>query len=159
MIYLHERMLSTHRGSNPQSPGHQSDEHATELPRPAGFGLYLVWRYILVQNFAQYQLHPLHDLRTWIFMLTLSCWINLDATSTSNFKPIRFLDLNFCYKFTYLMANDLQKPTDLDLHCLQRQGISRFSRTRVKAFRTLFTNPILFIYGAAYTIFRTWSQM
>ena len=26
---------------------------------------------------------------------------------------------------------DLQKPTDLDLHCLQRQGISRFSRTRV----------------------------
>ena len=26
----------------------------------------------------------------------------------------------------------LQKPTDLDLHCLQRQDISRFSRTRVK---------------------------
>ena len=26
----------------------------------------------------------------------------------------------------------LQKPTDLDLHCLQRQAISRFSRTRVK---------------------------
>ena len=26
----------------------------------------------------------------------------------------------------------LQKPTDLDLHCLHRQGISRFSRTRVK---------------------------
>ena len=25
----------------------------------------------------------------------------------------------------------LQKPTDLDLHCLQKQGISRFSRTRV----------------------------
>ena len=25
----------------------------------------------------------------------------------------------------------LQKPTNLDLHCLQRQGISRFSRTRV----------------------------
>ena len=24
----------------------------------------------------------------------------------------------------------LQKPTDLDLHCLQRQGISGFSRTR-----------------------------
>ena len=24
------------------------------------------------------------------------------------------------------------KPTDLDLHCLQRQGISGFSRTRVK---------------------------
>ena len=26
----------------------------------------------------------------------------------------------------------LQKPTDLDLHCLQMQGISGFSRTRVK---------------------------
>ena len=26
----------------------------------------------------------------------------------------------------------LQKPTDLDLHCLKRQGISGFSRTRVK---------------------------
>ena len=25
----------------------------------------------------------------------------------------------------------IQKPTDLDLHCLQRQGISGFSRTRV----------------------------
>ena len=27
----------------------------------------------------------------------------------------------------------LQKPTDLDLHCLQRQGISGLSRTRVKS--------------------------
>ena len=26
----------------------------------------------------------------------------------------------------------LQKPTDLDLHCLQSQDISGFSRTRVK---------------------------
>ena len=26
----------------------------------------------------------------------------------------------------------LQRPTDLDLQCLQRQGISGFSRTRVK---------------------------
>ena len=33
------------------------------------------------------------------------------------------------------MANSAdpdQKPTDLDLHCLQRQGIFRFSRTKVK---------------------------
>ena len=27
--------------------------------------------------------------------------------------------------------DQLKKPTDLDLHCLQRQGISGFSRTRV----------------------------
>ena len=28
----------------------------------------------------------------------------------------------------------LKKPTDLDLHCLQRQAISGFSRTIVKMF-------------------------
>ena len=27
----------------------------------------------------------------------------------------------------------LQKPTDLDLHCLQRQGISEFRRSRVNS--------------------------
>ena len=32
----------------------------------------------------------------------------------------------------------LQKPTDLALHCLQRQGISGFSRTRVKRCFVLF---------------------
>ena len=32
----------------------------------------------------------------------------------------------------------LQKPTDLDLHCLQRQSISGFSRTRVKGKSWLF---------------------
>ena len=26
-----------------------------------------------------------------------------------------------------------QKPADLDLHCVQRQGISRFSLTRIKS--------------------------
>ena len=52
---------------------------------------------------------------------------------TSNFQPIRLTDPGCWYKITYLMANsedpdqlDLQKPTDLDLHCLQRQGISGF---------------------------------
>ena len=38
-------------------------------------------------------------------------------------------------KFTFLKANSAdpdQKPADLDLHCLQRQEISGFSRTRVK---------------------------
>ena len=28
-----------------------------------------------------------------------------EATSTSNFQPIRLLDQGCCYKFTYLMAN------------------------------------------------------
>ena len=49
--------------------------------------------------------------------------------------------------------NDKKKPTDLDLHCLQRQGISGFSRTRLnlkskngKATNSIFPNkgnPIL----------------
>ena len=30
-----------------------------------------------------------------------------------------------------LASEEQKKPTDLDLHCLQRQDISRFSRTRV----------------------------
>ena len=30
-------------------------------------------------------------------------------------------------------ADPDQKPTDLDLHCLQRQGISGFSKTRGKS--------------------------
>ena len=29
-------------------------------------------------------------------------------------------------------ADPVKKPTDLDLHCLQRHGISGFSRTRIK---------------------------
>ena len=39
---------------------------------------------------------------------------------------------------SYLMANSadpeqfLKKPTDLELHCLQKQGISGLIRTRVK---------------------------
>ena len=55
-------------------------------------------------------------------------------------QPIRLLDPGCWYKFIYWMTNSadpdqlasLKKPTDLDLHCLQRQGISGFSMTRVK---------------------------
>ena len=49
---------------------------------------------------------------------------------TFNFLPFRLLDPDCWYKFTYLMANSAE-PTDLDLHCLQKQGISGYSRTRV----------------------------
>ena len=50
--------------------------------------------------------------------------------STSYFQPTRLLDPDCCYKFTYSVANSAD---DLDLHCLQRQDISGFSRTRVKS--------------------------
>ena len=35
----------------------------------------------------------------------------------------------------------LKKPTDLDLHCLQRQGISGINRTRVKIVN-VFYHPV-----------------
>ena len=85
---------------------------------------------------------------------------------TSDCQPIRFLDPDCWYKFTYWMANSadpdqlasseanqiswlLQKPTDLGLHCLQRQCISWFSRTRVKSwpFYCLLTMKCLKIAG------------
>ena len=34
-------------------------------------------------------------------------------------------------------ADPEQKPTDLDIHCLQKQGISRFSRTRVNTMKVM----------------------
>ena len=53
---------------------------------------------------------------------------------TSNFKPIRLLDPDFLYKFTYLMTNSADpdqlassEPTDLDLHCLQ-SGSTLFAK-------------------------------
>ena len=56
----------------------------------------------------------------------------------SNFQPIKLFDPGCWYKFTYRITNCadsgqwlLQKPTDLDQHCLQRQGISGFSSSRV----------------------------
>ena len=52
---------------------------------------------------------------------------------TSHFQPIRLLDPDCSYKFTQLMANSVN-PDQLasSEHCLQRQDISGFSRTRVK---------------------------
>ena len=57
------------------------------------------------------------------------------------FQPIRLFDPCCWYKFTCWIEWQtmqikiswlLQKPTDLDLHCLPRQGISGFIRKRVK---------------------------
>ena len=47
---------------------------------------------------------------------------------------IQVVDSNshFNWQTVQIQMSWLQKPTDLDLHCLQGQDISRFSRTRVK---------------------------
>ena len=46
----------------------------------------------------------------------------------------------------------LKKPTDLDLHCLQKQGISLFSRTRVKVilFATFYSSSLIVSFNFKY---------
>ena len=41
-------------------------------------------------------------------------------------------------------SRSIHKPSDLDLHCLQRQGISGFSRTRVKNCWVILSGSTLF---------------
>ena len=70
-----------------------------------------------------------------MWQLNLFSRTRVNAIPTSNFQPIRLLDPNCCYRFTYLIAN-IADPNqfasaDLDLHCLQRQDISGFSSCRV----------------------------
>ena len=56
----------------------------------------------------------------------------------SNFQPVRLLDLSCLYRLTYFMTNstdpDQLASEELDLQCLQRQGISGFSRTSVNMY-------------------------
>ena len=51
----------------------------------------------------------------------------------------------------------LQKPADLDLHCLQRQGISRLSSTRVKSYLFFIfkiTEALSYLHGTEQMIHR-----
>ena len=55
----------------------------------------------------------------------------------------------------------LYKPTDLDLHCLQRQNISGFSRTRVKVqrhFKLFFFYIVMYFKWEKYVIMCTQSE-
>ena len=68
---------------------------------------------------------------------------------TSYCQPIRILDPGCWYKFAYWMTNSaaLGQLVDLDLHCLQRQGMSRTSRAKVKGSYPLMPS------------IKTWSRM
>ena len=70
MISLHERMLPSRRGSNPQPPDHQSDEHPTEPPRPA------TQTHVLNGNPAYF--------RTTIFTLNILVEFTLITSNTDN---------------------------------------------------------------------------
>ena len=62
--------------------------------------------------------------------------LELLITRTFLSGPVKFeitrVDCTFWQTVQIQISWLLQKPTDLDLHCLQRQGVSGFSRTRVK---------------------------
>ena len=69
-----------------------------------------------------------------VMTLTLVLLNKLRCHAHFKFQPVSLLDLDCCYKFTYLMANnaDPDQLADLDLHCLQRLVLYWFIRTRVK---------------------------
>ena len=58
---------------------------------------WLFW-YLLLQRYSCWEF--------WNIVKYLTCvLLNKDATPTSNFQPIRLLDPDCWYKYTYLMAN------------------------------------------------------
>ena len=54
---------------------------------------------------------------------------------------------------------DQLEPTDLDLHCLQRQGISGFSRTRVNNANILLTQQQPIYRRILYTVIFFFSEI
>ena len=88
----------------------------------------------------------------WIIS-PLSCWINLDATPTSNFQPIRLLDPSCRYKFTYLMANsaDLGQLASEEANwsgssLFAMDGLSGFSRIRINIYIYFFFYRFSFLF-------------
>ena len=75
-----------------------------------------------------------HSILLTIIMLKIKMPCLLQILSQSD-SLIHFVDINSHTEWQTVLIQIswlLQKPTDLDLHCLQRQGVSGFSRTRVK---------------------------
>ena len=70
---------------------------------------------------------------TLVMLIKLSCQAPLLIFSQSDYL-IQIIDINSHTERQTVQIQIswlLQKPTDLDLQCLQRQGISGLSRTRV----------------------------
>ena len=70
-----------------------------------------------------------------LFDLPLPYWINQDATPIYDYQPIRKPNpdcgINLHTEWQKVQIQ-ISWPTDLGLHCLQRQDITEFSKTRVK---------------------------
>ena len=74
----------------------------------------------------------------YLLVLLSLCWINQGATLlivSQSYCLIQVVDTNSYTKWQTVHIHTrwlLKKPTNLDLHCLQRKDISAFSRTSVK---------------------------
>ena len=56
--------------------------------------------------------------------------------------------------------DQLASSTDLDLHCLQRQGISAISRTRVKKLLTLgLSVPIIWVFTVSIKPYKCYEHL
>ena len=64
----------------------------------------------------------------------------LKCHATSNFQPIRLLDPGFLIEIHIFNDSADQKPTDLDLHCLLRQGMLCLAREELTLIPCLLKN-------------------
>ena len=95
---------------------------------------------IIFLIFASWSIRVVEWLVVWFWDSRSWVWITLEAElSLMTIWPIRLLnpdfEINSCIEWQTVQIQIswlLQKPTDLDLHCLQRQDISGFSKTRIK---------------------------
>ena len=89
----------------------------------------------------------LHDCGfSWTTVLILYATFALNVRKAATVNPFTSELLGTCLSLnldSYIDVNkgfNLKKPTDLDLHYLQRQGISGLSRTRVKNYTPYMTS-------------------
>ena len=74
-----------------------------------------------------------HSILTLAMLNKLRCHTNLIFSQSDCLFQIVAISSHTEWQTVQIQISWLlKKPTDLDLHCLQRQGISGFSRTRVK---------------------------
>ena len=101
-------------GLNSWPPGLQSDGASNWATEAGGKALCNKVSYMCMSG-AEFHLQQDSNQRTYDavlwqhklkrFIQPMPCWINYDATPSSNCQPITFLDPDCCYTFTDWMAN------------------------------------------------------
>ena len=118
----------------------QRDSRGSITLNPFDSKFHFRWKFwINVVNFG-YHIYPIcsHTLLLTLY-LTLAMMNKLICHAHLKLSASQITWSSFWYKFTYLVTNSVehdQLASEVanwsDLHCLQRHGISGFSRTRVK---------------------------